>query len=187
MRYMEKAGCHAPKVFIFWLMRKKLVFEMLHTFWVLQYCRTMIELWLWWKFPGEGNISLRSRRLEVVQWAKERTGACEGDRRWGKGALARKAPENLACVAGKYFHHKLMFSLNFKNRDMIWPILDYSYSLDKAFLLDKAFHSPKFRAKIFFTRNWVWGFYWDSLLKLLELFLNNERLSIVNTNFPTNK
>ena len=185
MHHTEKAGCHAPRVFIFWLMAKKSVFEMLHTFWVLQYCRTMIELWLWWKFLGDGNISLRNRRLEVVgEWREnEHT---RGRHARGKGALALKAPENLACVAGKYFHHKLMFSLNFKNQGMIWPILDYSYSLDKAFLLDKAFHSPKFLAKIFFTRNWICGFYWDSFLKLLELFLNNERLSIVNTKFPTN-
>ena len=35
----------------------------------------------------------------------------------------------------------------------------FSYSLDKAF------HSPEFQAKLFFTRNWVGGFYWDSLLK----------------------
>ena len=150
MHHMEKAGCHVPKVFIFWLMRKKLVFEMLHTFWVLQYCRPMIELWSWWKFPGEGNISLRNRRLKVV--GERENGRTRGRHARGKGALARKAPENLACVAGKYFHHKLMFSLNFKNRDMIWPILDYSYSLDKAF------HSPKFLAKIFFTRNWVCSF-----------------------------
>ena len=34
----------------------------------------------------------------------------------------------------------------------------FSYSLDKAF------HSPEFQAKLFFTRNWVGGFYWDSLL-----------------------
>ena len=30
--------------------------------------------------------------------------------------------------------------------------------------LDKAFHSPEFQAKLFFTRHWVGGFYWDSLL-----------------------
>ena len=35
----------------------------------------------------------------------------------------------------------------------------FSYSLDKAF------HPPEFQAKLFFTRNWVGGFYWDSLLK----------------------
>ena len=34
----------------------------------------------------------------------------------------------------------------------------FSYSLDKAF------HSPEFQAKLFSTRNWVGGFYWDSLL-----------------------
>ena len=34
----------------------------------------------------------------------------------------------------------------------------FSYSLDKAF------HSPEFQAKLFFTRNRVGGFYWDSLL-----------------------
>ena len=34
----------------------------------------------------------------------------------------------------------------------------FSYSLDKAF------HSPEFQAKLFVTRNWVGGFYWDSLL-----------------------
>ena len=39
----------------------------------------------------------------------------------------------------------------------------FSYSLDKAF------HSPEFQAKLFFTRNWVGGFYWDSLLKYLLL------------------
>ena len=86
----------------------------------------------------------------------------------GKGALARKAPENLACVEGKYFHHKLMFSLNFKNRDMIWPILDYSYSLDKAFLLDKAFHSPKFLAKIIFHAKLSGRFLLRQPLKTLE-------------------
>ena len=36
----------------------------------------------------------------------------------------------------------------------------FSYSLDKAF------HSPEFQAKLFFTRNWVGGFYWDSLLNV---------------------
>ena len=35
----------------------------------------------------------------------------------------------------------------------------FSYSLDKAF------HSPEFEAKLVFTRNWVGGFYRDSLLK----------------------
>ena len=30
--------------------------------------------------------------------------------------------------------------------------------------LNKAFHSPEFRAKLLFTRHWVGGFYWDSLL-----------------------
>ena len=39
----------------------------------------------------------------------------------------------------------------------------FSYSLDKAF------HSPEFQAKLFFTRNWVGGFYWDSLLILTLL------------------
>ena len=34
----------------------------------------------------------------------------------------------------------------------------FSYSLDKAF------HSAEFQTKLFFTRNWVGGFYWDSLL-----------------------
>ena len=47
----------------------------------------------------------------------------------------------------------------------------FSYSLDKAF------HSPEFQAKLFFTRNWVGGFYWDSLLKAKILkspkFLNS--------------
>ena len=33
----------------------------------------------------------------------------------------------------------------------------FSYSLDEAF------HSPEFHAKLFFTRNWVGGFYWDCL------------------------
>ena len=33
--------------------------------------------------------------------------------------------------------------------------------------LDKAFHLPEFQAKFFFTRNWVGGFYWDSLLNIL--------------------
>ena len=37
----------------------------------------------------------------------------------------------------------------------------FSYSLDKAF------HSPEFEAKLFFSRNWVGGFYWDSLLSSL--------------------
>ena len=37
----------------------------------------------------------------------------------------------------------------------------FSYSLDKAF------HLPEFQAKFFFTRNWVGGFYWDSLLNAL--------------------
>ena len=55
-----------------------------------------------------------------------------------------------------------------------------------SFSLDKAFHLPKFLAKLFFKLNWVGGFYWESFLKLLELPLNNERLSIVNANFPTN-
>ena len=31
--------------------------------------------------------------------------------------------------------------------------------------LDEAFHLPEFQAKIFFTGNWVGGFYWESLLK----------------------
>ena len=30
--------------------------------------------------------------------------------------------------------------------------------------LGKAFHSPEFQAKLFIKRNWVGGFYWDSLL-----------------------
>ena len=34
----------------------------------------------------------------------------------------------------------------------------FSYSLDKAF------HLPEFKAKLFFTWNWVGGFYWDRLL-----------------------
>ena len=38
----------------------------------------------------------------------------------------------------------------------------FSYSLDKAF------HSPEFQAKLFFTRNWVGGFYWDSLLIFIK-------------------
>ena len=44
----------------------------------------------------------------------------------------------------------------------------FSYSLDKAF------HSPEFQAKLFFTRNWVGGFYWDSLLKKLRHIVNSE-------------
>ena len=28
-----------------------------------------------------------------------------------------------------------------------------------SYILDKAFHLPEFRAKLFFTRNWVGGFY----------------------------
>ena len=38
----------------------------------------------------------------------------------------------------------------------------FSYSLDKAF------HLPEFRAKLFFKGNWVGGFYWDSLLNLCD-------------------
>ena len=30
---------------------------------------------------------------------------------------------------------------------------------------NKGFHAPEFQAKLFFTRNWVGGFYWDCLLK----------------------
>ena len=30
--------------------------------------------------------------------------------------------------------------------------------------LDKAFHLPEFQAKLFFTRHWEGGFFWDSLL-----------------------
>ena len=41
----------------------------------------------------------------------------------------------------------------------------FSYSLDKAF------HSPEFQAKLFFTRNWVGGFYRDSLLNTAEVSL----------------
>ena len=33
--------------------------------------------------------------------------------------------------------------------------------------LDKAFHLPEFQAKLFFTRNWAGGFYWDSLLIII--------------------
>ena len=40
----------------------------------------------------------------------------------------------------------------------------FSYSLDKAF------HSPEFQAKLFFTRNWVGDFYWDSLLNNEAVF-----------------
>ena len=40
----------------------------------------------------------------------------------------------------------------------------FSYSLDKAF------HSPEFQAKLFFMRNWVGGFYWDSLLNNEAVF-----------------
>ena len=29
---------------------------------------------------------------------------------------------------------------------------------------NKGFHPPEFQAKLFFTRNWVGGFYWDCLL-----------------------
>ena len=32
-----------------------------------------------------------------------------------------------------------------------------------SYILDKAFHLPEFQAKLFFTRYWVGGFYWDSL------------------------
>ena len=32
---------------------------------------------------------------------------------------------------------------------------------------NKGFHPPEFQAKLFFTRNWVGGFYWDCLLILL--------------------
>ena len=31
---------------------------------------------------------------------------------------------------------------------------------------NKGFHPPEFQAKLFFTRNWVGGFYWDCLLTL---------------------
>ena len=51
---------------------------------------------------------------------------------------------------------------------MIWPILDYSYSLDKAFLLDKAFHSPKFLAKIIFHAKLSVRFLLRQPLKTLE-------------------
>ena len=39
-----------------------------------------------------------------------------------------------------------------------------------SYILDKAFHSPEFQAKLFFTRNWVGGIYWDSLLKVHVCF-----------------
>ena len=42
----------------------------------------------------------------------------------------------------------------------------FSYSLDEDF------HSPEFQAKLFFTRNWVDGFYWDSLLNLKNFSIN---------------
>ena len=41
----------------------------------------------------------------------------------------------------------------------------FSYSLNKAF------HSPECQAKLFFTRNWVGGFYWDSLLNFYLNFI----------------
>ena len=34
-----------------------------------------------------------------------------------------------------------------------------------SYSFDKAFHSSEFKAKLFFTRNWVGGFYWDSPLR----------------------
>ena len=36
-----------------------------------------------------------------------------------------------------------------------------------SYSLDKAFHSPEFQAKLFFTRNWVGVFYRGSLLNIL--------------------
>ena len=40
--------------------------------------------------------------------------------------------------------------------------------------LNKAFHSPEFQANLFFTRNWVGGFYWDSLLSAKFPFRKRE-------------
>ena len=53
----------------------------------------------------------------------------------------------------------------------------FSYSLDKAF------HSPEFQAKLFFTRNWVGGFNWDSLLITLDLalFMKFKAVSVSQT------
>ena len=52
-------------------------------------------------------------------------------------------------------------------RPPAWPE-DYYESKQSYFSyrLDKAFHSPEFQAKLFITRNWVGGFYWDSLLNV---------------------
>ena len=38
------------------------------------------------------------------------------------------------------------------------------------------FYSPEFQAKLFFTRNWVVGFYWDILLKLFLLLSESYKL-----------
>ena len=36
---------------------------------------------------------------------------------------------------------------------------------------NKGFHPPEFQEKLFFTRNWVGGFYWDCLLNARELLI----------------
>ena len=48
----------------------------------------------------------------------------------------------------------------------------FSYSLAKAF------HSPEFYAKLFLTRNWVCGFYWDSLLKANNIYSRRRVLRV---------
>ena len=57
-----------------------------------------------------------------------------------------------------------------------------------SYILDKAFHNlPQFWAKLFFTRNWVGGFYWDSLLKIM--ITHNKtikwRIKIINSNIDS--
>ena len=55
-----------------------------------------------------------------------------------------------------FWNYTFQTKLNFKQNY-------FSYSLDKAF------HSPEFQAKLFFTQNWVGSFYSDSLLILTLL------------------
>ena len=37
---------------------------------------------------------------------------------------------------------------------------------------NKGFHPPEFQAKLFFTQNWMGGFYWDCLLKPIYICNN---------------
>ena len=58
-----------------------------------------------------------------------------------------------------FWNYTFQTKLNFKQNY-------FSYSLDKAF------HSPEFQAKLFFTQNWVGSFYWDSLLILIYICIS---------------